>query len=187
MTVVYVIAILLLLAGSALFSASEIAVTSANRLRLTSAAEEGTPGARTAVKLMDRYEDTLSAILIGNNLCNIGSDALATMLAVLLLGERWNALASVLLTAAMTLFIIFFCESAPKIIAKKNANRLSMELSGFLRTLTVLLWPVIFLVRVLIRLLTLPMKGEDHASEPEEAAAELQSIIETVEDEMMNK
>ena len=183
MTVVYVIAILLLLAGSALFSASEIAVTSANRLRLTSAAEEGTPGARTAVKLMDRYEDTLSAILIGNNLCNIGSDALATMLAVLLLGERWNALASVLLTAAMTLFIIFFCESAPKIIAKKNANRLSMELSGFLRTLTVLLWPVIFLVRVLIRLLTLPMKGEDHASEPEEAAAELQSIIETVEDE----
>lgn len=183
MTVVYAIAILLLLAGSALFSASEIAVTSANRLRLTSAAEEGTPGARTAVKLMDRYEDTLSAILIGNNLCNIGSDALVTMLAVLLLGDRYNALSSVLITGAMTLVIIFFCESAPKIIAKKNANRLSMELSGFLRTLTVLLWPVIFLVRVLIRLLTLPMKGEDHANEPEEAAAELQSIIETVEDE----
>ena len=183
MTVVYAIAILLLLAGSALFSASEIAVTSANRLRLTSAAEEGTPGARTAVKLMDRYEDTLSASLSGNNLCNIGSDALVTMLAVLLLGDRYNALSSVLITGAMTLVIIFFCESAPKIIAKKNANRLSMELSGFLRTLTVLLWPVIFLVRVLIRLLTLPMKGEDHANEPEEAAAELQSIIETVEDE----
>ena len=183
MVVLYTAAVLILLAGSALFSASEIAVTSANRLRLNTAAEEGSHGARTAVKLMDHYQDTLSAILIGNNLCNIGSDALVTMLAVLLLGERYNALASVLITAAMTLFIIFFCESAPKIAAKKNANRLSMELAGFLRLLTIVLWPVILLVRGLIWLLTLPMKGEDHVSEPEEAAAELQSIIETVEDE----
>jgi len=182
-TFAYVAAVVILLAGSALFSASEIALTSANRLRLTSAAEEGSHSAGTAVKLLDRFDTTLSAILIGNNLCNIGADALVTMLAVTLLGDRYNALASVLITGAMTLFIIFFCESAPKIAAKKNANRLSMELSGFLRLLTVVLWPVIFLVRSLIRLLTLPMKGEDHVSEPEEAAAELQSIIETVEDE----
>ena len=183
MVFLYVAAVAALLAGSALFSASEIALTSANRLRLTSAAEEGSHEARTAVRLLDSYENTLSAILIGNNLCNIGADALVTMLAVLLLGERYNALASVGITALMTLFIIFFCESAPKIAAKKNANRLSMELAGFLRFLTILLWPVIFLVHLLIRLITAPMKGEDHASEPEEAAAELQSIIETVEDE----
>ena len=56
MVVLYTAAVLILLAGSALFSASEIAVTSANRLRLNTAAEEGSHGARTAVKLMDHYQ-----------------------------------------------------------------------------------------------------------------------------------
>ena len=72
MTYAYIAAILALLAGSAFFSASEMALTSANRMRLSSAAEEGSRSAKTAVALLDRFEDTLSAILIGNNLCRLG-------------------------------------------------------------------------------------------------------------------
>ena len=182
MTFAYIAAIGVLLLGSALFSASEMALSSANRLRLTSVAEEGSKAAKRVVSLLDRFDDALSAILIGNNLCNIAADSLVTMLAMALLGERYGALTSVLTTAGMTLFVIFFCESAPKIIAKKNANRASMELSGFLRFLTLVLWPVIFLVRSLIALITAPFPGETR-DDREEAAAELQSIIETVEDE----
>ena len=179
----YIAAIAILLLGSALFSASEMALSAANRMRLSAAAEEGSRAAKRVVALLDRYDDALSAILIGNNLCNIASDSLVTVLAMTLLGSRYTALTSVLTTAGMTLFVIFFCESAPKIIAKKNANRASMELSGFLRLLTVVLWPVIFLVRSLIRLITAPLPGETQDDREEEAAAELQSIIETVEDE----
>ena len=179
----YIAAILALLAGSAFFSASEMALTSANRMRLSSAAEEGSRGAKTAVALLDRFEDALSAILIGNNLCNIAADSLTTVLAMTLLGKRYNGLTSAAVTVAMTLFIIFFCESAPKIAAKKNANRAATEFSGFLRLLTVVFLPVIALCRGLIWLITRPMKGEDEEESPEEAAAELQSIIETVEDE----
>ena len=183
-TWIYVLLMLVLLCGSAFFSASEMALSSANRMRLASAAEEGNRAAGIACKVIDKYENALSAILIGNNLCNIGSDSIVTVLGIALLGEKYNGWVSVLITLCMTAIIIVFCESAPKIAAKKNANRFSMTVAPFVRFLMIVLSPVIFLVSLLIRLITLPLKDE-HSGEntEEEAAAELQSIIETVEDE----
>ena len=180
---VQIVLVITLLIGSALFSASEMALSSANRMRLAAAAEEGSRAAAWAVDLLDRYEDTLSTILIGNNLCNIGADSLVTALAMSLLGVRYNALSSLIVTVCVTLVVLLFCESAPKIIAKKNANRLATGLSGFLQALGLLLSPLIFLLRHLVRLITAPFPGEQAADPEAEAAAELQSIIETVEDE----
>ena len=180
---VQIVLVITLLIGSALFSASEMALSSANRMRLAAAAEEGSRAATWAVDLLDRYEDTLSTILIGNNLCNIGADSLVTALAMSLLGARYNALSSLIVTVCVTLVVLLFCESAPKIIAKKNANRLATGLSGFLQALGLLLSPLIFLLRHLVRLITAPFPGEQAADPEAEAAAELQSIIETVEDE----
>ena len=182
-TLGYVLVMILLFAGSAFFSASEMAMSSANRMRLENAAEDGDGRAKTAVAVLDRYEDSLSAILIGNNLCNIGSDSIVTLLTVLLLGDKNTGLVHVATTVLVTLFIIIFCESAPKIIAKKNANRLTTAVAPMLRLLMFILWPVIRIVMLLIRLITLPMKGEVEEDTEEEAAAELASIIETVEDE----
>ena len=176
---VSVAAILLFWAGSAFFSASEMAISSANRLRMENAAEEGSGAARSACKILDNYEDTLSAILIGNNLCNIASDSLVTVVVTALIGGWFTPISTVL----VVLVLIFFCESAPKIVAKKNANRLTLRIAPVLRLLTTLLMPVIRLVGFLIRVLTFAMKGEERQSGDEEAAAELQSILETVEDE----
>ncbi|MBQ2895840.1 MAG: HlyC/CorC family transporter [Oscillospiraceae bacterium] len=176
---VYIAAILLFWCGSAFFSASEMAMSSANRLRMENAAEEGSSAARAACKVLDNYEDTLSAILIGNNLCNIASDSLVTVVVTALVGSWFTPISTVL----VVLILIFFCESAPKIVAKKNANRFTMRIAPLLRGLTILLMPVIRLVGLLIRLLTFAMKGEQRQSGDEEAAAELQSILETVEDE----
>ena len=63
----YIIGFAVLLALSALFSAAESAYTGANRLRLESAAEDGKRSAATAVKLLDRYDATIAAILLGNS------------------------------------------------------------------------------------------------------------------------
>ncbi len=122
----YVLAIIALLIGSAVFSASEMRALLG---QLSAAVRRG--GGRRAGResrgaLLDKYDDALSAILIGNNLCNIAADSIATVLVMLLLGARYNALASVGTTVVMTLLVIFLCESAPKIVAKKNANRMSM-------------------------------------------------------------
>ncbi len=172
-------AVLVLLCGSAFFSAAEMALSSSNRLRLENAAEEGDTRAKAACKLLDKFEDTLSAILIGNNLCNIGSDSLATLLTVELVGEKFTPLS----TLMMVLIVITFCESAPKIVAKQNANRLTLALAGSLRFLTVALTPMVWLVTGLLRLIAAPFKGERRSSGDEQATAELQSIIETIEDE----
>ena len=129
------------------FLGFEMALSSANRMRLASAAEEGNRAAEIACKVIDKYENALSAILIGNNLCNIGSDSIVTVLGIALLGEKYNGWVSVLITLCMTAIIIVFCESAPKIAAKKNANRFSMTVAPFVRFLMIVLSPVIFLVR----------------------------------------
>lgn len=183
MTFLYIIAILLLLGGSAFFSAAEMALSAANPMRLESMAEDGSRGAKLACRVREHYDNALSAILIGNNLCNIASDSLVTMLFLTLLGDRYNGAASALITVGMTAIIIVFCESAPKIAAKKNANRVSVAYAPVIRILMVLLTPLIRLVTALIRVLTAPFKGERRTELPEEAAAELQSILETVEDE----
>jgi len=175
----YFASIIAFLILAAFFSAAEMAYASVNRIRLENAREAGSRRAAAALKVCDRYDDALSAILIGNNLANIGASSLASVIAIQIAGESWTWLS----TAILTILIIVFCETLPKIAAKKNANRLALSFSYAVRMLIFLLKPVIFLVVGLVRLLLTPLKGEKQENEQEEAAAELQSLIETVEDE----
>ena len=174
-----VIGIVVCLALSAFFSASEMAYSSCNALRLENMRDDGSARAGTALKITERFDDTLSAILIGNNLVNIAASSLASVLGILLLrSDRYTWLATLILT----LLVIIFGETIPKITAKKNANRLALRNAYVIRNLTIVLFPLIWLVVLLVRLITLGMKPED-AEDPDEAVEELQSIIETAEDE----
>lgn len=172
------IAALVCLVLSAFFSASEMAFSSANRIRLENMAEDGSKAAALAVKIIDRYDDALSAILIGNNFVNIAMSSLSSVLAITAFGEEDTWIATVLVTAA----VIIFGETMPKIVAKKNANRLSLRFAGVIHALTLILKPLTVLVVGLVQLLTKPLKGEKSDGQ-DDAVEELQSIIETAEDE----
>ncbi len=175
----YYIGIVACIALSAFFSAAEMAYSSMNRLRIDNAAEDGSRRAKAAGRIADRYDDALSAILIGNNLVNIAGTSLATVACILLTGgEKYTALA----TLVMLVLVIVFGETIPKITAKKNANRLALRYAYVVRALTVVLTPLRVVVVGLAHLLTKPLKGEADAGE-EEAVEELQTLIETVEDE----
>ena len=154
--------IVLCLIGSAFFSASEMAYSSCSALRLENLEEEGSRPAKTARYILDYFDDTLSTILIGNNLVNIASSSLASVLLMLLLGTKAGEQYAWASTAVMTVFVIICGETIPKITAKKNANRIVVKL---------------------IHLLTLPFKGTEEEEDPEAAVEELQNIIETAEDE----
>ena len=78
----YILALLVCLALSAFFSASEMALSSANRLRLEGAAEDGSRSAKTALALLDRFDSALGAILIGNNLVNVASSSISSVIAI---------------------------------------------------------------------------------------------------------
>lgn len=111
-----VIALLVIL--SALFSATETAFTSANRIRLKNMAEEGSVGSAVALRVMDKYDKCLTTILIGNNIVNIATSSLATLLCVQLFGDNGPVIA----TAATTVIVLIFGEITPKTIAKGNAE-----------------------------------------------------------------
>lgn len=164
---------------SAFFSASEMAYSSCNALRLEHLRDDGNRRAAVALRLTERYDDTLSAILIGNNLVNIAASSLGSVLVILLTGSDQHAWLSTLI---ITVLVILFGETIPKITAKKNANRLSLRNAYVVNVLRVVLKPLIWLIVKLIALLTLGMKGEADET-GEEAVEELQSIIETAEDE----
>lgn len=183
----YLIAVVILIGLSAFFSASEMAFNSANRVRLENARDDGSSGARIACIVCDHYDDALSAVLIGNMLVNFGSSSLAGVIAITLAERSGTAFAAdvypTIGAIVMTILVIIFGETMPKIVAKKNANRFAISVAWIIRALTVVLKPLILVVVWLIRLLTRPMAGPSQEKEQEAAAQELQSIIETVEDE----
>ena len=166
---------------SAFFSGSEMALSSCNTLRLERLRDEGSRRAGIALKITEKFDAALSAILIGNNLVNIAASSLASVLVIALTGSDkkvWIA------TAVVTLTIIIFGETIPKIVAKENATRQAVGVALPVRILTILLFPLVWLVVKLIALLTLPLKADD-GGEDDEAVEELQSIIETAEDEQV--
>lgn len=164
---------------SGFFSGSEMAYSSCNQVRLENLRDGGSERAGVALKLCEHYDDTLSAILIGNNLVNIAASSLGVVLVNILTGGDGKTWLSTLI---ITVLVIIFGETIPKITAKKNANHLSLRNAYVLNFLRLLLKPLIWLVVTLIHLLTFWMKGEEE-EDPDEAVEELQSIIETAEDE----
>ena len=171
------IALCVLLSG--FFSGAEMAYSSCSGVRLERLRDEGSKRAGVAVAIAERYDDALSATLIGNNLVNIAASSLGSVLVILLTGSDRKAWLSTLIVSVL---IIVFGEAIPKITAKKNANRLAVRDAYAVRVLTVLLRPLIWLVVTLVKLLTLPVRNEAVEDE-DEAVEELQSLIETAEDE----
>lgn len=163
---------------SGFFSASEMAYSSCNAKRLEGAAEDGDKKAGTASWIVRHFQDAISAILIGNNFVNIACSSLGSVLIVLITG---SSDASWIATLILTVTIIIFGETMPKIIAKKNANRLAESFSTIIRALMYLFKPIVWLVVKLADFLT---RGIHQDTDDEgEAVEHLKSIIETAEDE----
>lgn len=179
-TVLVFAGIFLCLCLSNFCSASEMAFSSCNVMRLENARDDGSKRAKIAVYITEHFDDALSAILIGNNLANIGASSLASVAVILVTGgDEYAWLATIILTV----LVIIFGETMPKISAKKNANRTSLKNAYVVRAMMIIFYPLVWLVVSLIKLLTMGMKPEAADADSDEAVEELQSIIETAEDE----
>ena len=146
----YLAGIVLCVILSAFFSASELAFSGANRVRLEHMAENGNRAAAVAGRILENFDAALASILVGNNLVNIAASSLSSVAAILFLGARYTWVA----TVCITLAVIIFGETIPKITAQKNATRYSLLLAYPVCFLTLLLRPVSGLVVALVGLLT---------------------------------
>lgn len=135
-----IILIVVLLVFSAFFSGSETAFSSCSETRIQLLAEQGKKGAKTAMKLINNFGETLSTLLIGNNLVNIANTTVATVLfAKLILNP---GLSGVVSTVVMTIVVLIFGEIMPKVFAKKHPEAVAIKVAPIVNFLYYLFLPL---------------------------------------------
>jgi Mg2+/Co2+ transporter CorB len=140
-------AILLLLLLSAFFSGSETALTAASRGKLRAQADKGSRGAQAALTITEDSEKLIGAILLGNNVANILSAALATALFSRLFGANGVAVA----TLVMTALVLVFAEVLPKTYAITAPEIAASRVARPIRLLILILTPIVSMVRIIVR------------------------------------
>ncbi len=170
------IAILLLRHICDLFSSMETAFSSVNKIRLKHYAANGDKKAEKALAIAENFDKALTTILVGNNIVNILSSALGTLIFTDLFGTAGVAVA----TAVMTVLVLIFGEIIPKSFAKQNAEKCSLAFAGLLNGIMWLLTPISALFSLLQKGMTKITKPEDAPNFTED---ELKYIIEEIEDQ----
>ncbi len=166
-------ALFILLVGliilSAFFSSSETGMMSLNRYRLKHMVKSGHKGARRAQNLLNRTDQLIGVILIGNNFVNIFASSIATVIAIRVWGDAGIAIATVMLT----IVILIFAEVTPKTLAALFPEKIAFPASHILGPLLKILYPLVWAVNlftgIILRLLGVSsaQASQDHLSREE--------------------
>ena len=136
------VTLVILVAFSAFFSASETAFSSLNQIRLKSRADDGDRTAARVLAMSEQYDKLLSTILIGNNIVNIAAASIGTILFTRMLGAERGATVS---TIVLTIIVLIFGEVTPKSLAKEMPEKVATAVSPFLVLLMALMTPLTWL------------------------------------------
>jgi Mg2+/Co2+ transporter CorB len=155
-------AIIVLLALSAFFNASETALTAASRARMHALEQEGNTKARLVNRLLRQPAKMIGAVLLGNTLVDVMAASLASGVAVVIVGPAGVAYA----TAIVTLLIVIFSAVLPKTYALAFADSVALFIAPIMRVMIALLSPataaIQYIVRLILRLT--PSKRDDAAN-----------------------
>ncbi|MGM9647763.1 MAG: hemolysin family protein [Eubacteriales bacterium] len=171
-------AILLLLVCSAFFAGTESAFACCNKLRLRSAAEKGDRRAKIAEYILDHFGVSISTILLSNNLVNILTSTLGTLIAAMLIASE--SLAQTAATVVITLLILICGEILPKIIAAQFADRLVLKTAPILRIVMKIFYPIVFVVDFVLSKLSPLWTPKEEA--PTVTQEELVTIVDEMEE-----
>lgn len=164
--------IVLCIMMSAYFSATETAFSSLNRIRLKTMADKGNKKAILTLKLVENYDKLLTTILIGNNIVNILSSSLSTILFVKWLGDISGPTVS---TIVVTIVVLIFGEITPKSIAKEQPEKFALWSSTYINALMFVCAPVTWVFSQWKKLMSKVFKSDNDTGITEE---ELISIVE---------
>ena len=173
-TIIIVICIFM----SAYFSATETAFSTFNKIKMKGLAEKGNKKAELVLKLSDDFDKLITTILIGNNIVNILSTALGTLLFVGLLKNE--SLGTTVSTVVLTLTVLIFGEISPKTIAKKKPDSFTLFSAPIINFFRIIFIPFTFLFKLWQNMLFKIFKSDEDQGMTEE---DLISIIEEAEEE----
>ena len=112
-----IIILVILLMLSAFFSSAETSLTTVNKIRIRTLAEDGDKRAKRVLDITSNSAKMLSAILIGNNIVNLSASSIATSLAI----KLWGSVAAGIATGILTILILIFGEISPKTLADRKS------------------------------------------------------------------
>lgn len=169
-----IIVLVILVSFSAYFSATETAFSTVSKIKLKHLANKGNKKAVAVLNILDNYNNFLSAVLIGNNIVNIVSTTIATVVFTSFFFQQGATIASVV----MTIVILLFGEITPKSIAREYAEEFVMATVGFLNVILVILTPLRFIFSLWEKFIRLFFKTNEQQGMTGE---ELITMIEEVE------
>ena len=172
-----IILIILLVAFSAMFSSCETAFSTVNKMRLKNNADQGSAKAAKALRLAESFDNSLTTILIGNNIVNIASTSISTVLFTELFGAKGVGIA----TVVMTVVVLIFGEILPKTFAKENSEKCAYFFAGPLSALIVLFTPLSFIFTAIKN--TVSKLYSSSEKTPSVTEDELKCIINEIEEE----
>ena len=174
LSVLFGILVLLILI-SGFFSGSETALMTLNRYRLRHMAKGGHKGAIKAAKLLEQPDKLIGLILLGNNFVNILASAIATVIALRILGEAGIAVA----TGILTLVILVFAEVTPKTLATIKPEPLAFFAARIYAPLLTVLYPLVMVVNIITRQLLklFGIGSRDTANSENLSSDELKTVV----------
>ena len=170
--VIQLIILIILLMLSAFFSSAETALTTVNRIRIRTLADEGDKRAKTVLDITDRSQKMLSAILIGNNIVNLSASSLTTAIAYKLGGSMVAAA-----TAVLTVLILLFGEITPKTLATIHAEKISLNYAFVINLFMKIMTPVIFIINGLSSAVFFLLRTDPNANNKTMTENELRTIV----------
>lgn len=174
-----IIVLLVLVALSGFFSMSETALMSLNKIRLRHMIDEEVPGAELVEKLIDDPNKLLGAILIGNNVVNIGASSLATILATNIFGSGGVGIA----TGIMTILVLIFGEITPKSIAKQKSEVVSLKVAKFIKITVIIFKPFVYIFTAISSFFIKILGGNPDESETFITEEELKTMVDVSQEE----
>ena len=175
------LALILCIALSAFFSATETAFSACNKVRLKMVEGRRKEKAQTALSLLEKYDSLLTTILIGNNVVNIAGTAIATVLfTTRIMGTSDEGTGATVASAVMTVLVLFLGEVGPKTLAKQKPEKFAIAVSPVMKVLVALFKPLDLLFSGYRKLLAKMIKPEEEESQIEE---ELITIIDEAQTE----
>lgn len=171
--VTQLIILIILLILSAFFSSAETALTTVNKIRIRSLADEGNKRAKSVLKVTDDSGKMLSAILIGNNIVNLSAASLTTSLAYSF-GGSMVAIAS----GILTVLILLFGEITPKTMATIHSEKMSLLYAPVIHFFMKVMTPFIFVINGLSTVVLLLLRVDAKAKNTAMTETELRTIVE---------
>lgn len=168
-----IILLVILLIGSAFFSASETALMSLSRIKIRHMKEDGIRGAKLVGSLIEDSNRLLTSILIGNNIVNIAATSISTSLFITIWGAQGVAIA----TALMTVLVLVFGEITPKTVSANTPEKVALMVAKPIKFFMIILKPVVAIFNVITKIIFKLLGVDDHGVRPFITEEELKTMV----------